>query len=682
MIGFSRRTGTGLFTGLLCLASLSVIPLVASDAHACGGCFLPANGESTVVTAHRMALSISQQRTVLWDQIQYQGAPEEFAWVLPVKPGTTIELASDAFFEALDAGTTVHTSSPLGITCEVATPGNDYEDYGNDYSYSGGCSMTGCGMSAAGADRPGMAGTTYQDVPVDPPTPPVSVVHEESIGPYEAVILSSNKPGALYDWLLDHGYGIDPSMEPIVDSYEAEEFDFVALRLIPGADVRQMKPVRVTSPGAAPVLPLRMVAAGTGANVAMTLFLIGEGRWMPQNFGSVEVSPSQISWDFDAQSSNYSELRAAALASGDGSSWLTTFSKPGALLSPVYNPVSMQNVQYQASNGAAYGTMAELYVNQGYINGETSDTACLQNLYNLGLSSGLVVDPCATVGGDDLGTGGVGGSTATGGAGGMTATGGTGGVGGSTATGGTGGVTATGGMGGVGGSTAMGGTGGLTATGGTGGVVATGGTGGMTATGGAGGVTSTDTCGHSVCSTGDSLEFGCGECATKVCQIYPSCCLSTWEDACVAMVQNACGLVCGADGLPCAGQVKPEETLAQNLACGPLDDIAVALVGMHPSSVWITRLEANLPHAALANDLLLQPDPGQYPVDNWVVAPAYTGDPCSGVGAVAPPAARPQEPKKRPPAGPGDLVAIGLTLSALAGAAARRLLRKKAASLA
>ncbi len=426
----TRRTSTGLFAACAALSASSLAMLTTTDARACGGCFTqtstPGGSESTIVTAHRMALSVSTERTVLWDQIQYQGAPEEFAWVLPVKPGTTINLASDAFFEALDAATTAHASPPPGVVCTQTSPGMNGNVDG--YGYYGGCSITGCGsgrsLGEVGAGGGGGSTTITIGVPVSIPT--VEVVHQESIGPYEAVVLSSNKPGALYDWLLDHGFGIDPTMEPIVDAYEAESFDFVALRLIPGADVRQMRPVRVISPGAAPVLPLRMVAAGTGANVAMTLFLLGEGRWSPSNFPAAEIYQGQVEWDFDTSSSNYAPLRAGALAAGDGSSWLTTYSKPGALLGQVFNPVSMTNVTYQTSLGQSANSIAELYVLQALANGEITDTSCLQGIYNAANGYGKVVDPC----GDQTqegGAGGAGGSTAS------TATGGSGGAGGSTA---------------------------------------------------------------------------------------------------------------------------------------------------------------------------------------------------------------------------------------------------------
>ncbi len=68
---------------------------------------------------------------------------------------------------------------------------------------------------------------------------------------------------------------------------------------------------------------------------------------------------------------------------------------------------------------------------------------------------------------------------------------------------------------------------------------------------------------------------------------------------------------------------------ASQLACGGLDDIAVALVGMHPGDVWLTRLEANLPHATLATDLQIQAAPSQQPVSNLFNLTKSKGDPCA-----------------------------------------------------
>src|SRR5262245_66336390 len=87
--------------------TLSAAALLAPsrDAEACGGCVLPPS-QSTVVTGHRMVLSVSTSQTVLWDQIKYTGDPSEFAWILPVRAGALIEESTAAWFETLDAATT------------------------------------------------------------------------------------------------------------------------------------------------------------------------------------------------------------------------------------------------------------------------------------------------------------------------------------------------------------------------------------------------------------------------------------------------------------------------------------------------------------------------------------------------------------------------------------------------
>src|SRR5215831_20159766 len=107
------------FLSFSSIGLLMVVALQANRAEACGGCFhetIVSSSADTVVTGHRMAFAISKNRTVLWDQIKFSGSPNEFGWVLPVKPGAYIEASTDAWFEALETVTKVTVASPQ-ITC-------------------------------------------------------------------------------------------------------------------------------------------------------------------------------------------------------------------------------------------------------------------------------------------------------------------------------------------------------------------------------------------------------------------------------------------------------------------------------------------------------------------------------------------------------------------------------------
>jgi len=502
-------------------AALTAALVMSNDAHACGGCFHEANPpqpETTVVTGHRMAFSISPARTVLWDQIKYSGTASDFAWVLPVKAGAYVEASSDAWFEALDAATSTHVVPPA-LNCVSAG------DFDEGSGSGRGCGCFGASYAGGGGGSGGGSGGSGG--PGSPP-PPVTVTHQGSIGPYETVTLHANVKDALPTWLTTHGYAIDPAVQPIINAYVSEGFDFIALRLKPGAGIQQMKPVRVVSSGASPTLPLRMVAAGTGAHVDITLFVIGEGRWeADKSFPNSRVDPKNLIWDFNTNASNFALLRQLTFASGDGRSWLTAYSKLGALLSPINNPTTSLPVQYTAGQFSPK-TIAELYVFQGMLNGETSTVQCTGAFQSYNHSGALVVDVCPGPGGGGAGGGGGGGAA----------------------------------------------------------------------------------CGMAPFGELDSRIF----------------------------------------------------------ACDKLDDLSVALVGMHPRDVWLTRLESNLPHSALNIDLNLQASVDTGEIENWLTATTPVNPPCElAAGPIEPTSSGGKSSRRRT-----DLALFAAALAALGAALARR----------
>lgn len=294
------------------LATLA-FTLAPPPARACGGGMfvLPTETENTSVTGHRVAISISMDQTVLWDQIQYKGAPKDFGWVMPVKAGATIGVGSDAWLESLDAATATVVSSRQ-VEC--------FTDSG---------SGSGCGASSDGA----LAGTRSN--PMQQTDPSVTVLHSATVGPYDTVTLASSTPGALGKWFSTHGYAIPADVQPILDDYAAQGFDFIAARLTPGMGVAQMKPLRVVTPGALTTFPMKMLAAGAKSNVALSLFVVTEGRSSIEGFPGATITGADLTWDFTKHASDYADVRAKKLAADSGRTFLTTFAAPGALLSSV-----------------------------------------------------------------------------------------------------------------------------------------------------------------------------------------------------------------------------------------------------------------------------------------------------------------------------------------------------------
>jgi hypothetical protein len=280
-----RILGYASMAGIVAIAMLS-----ERDASACGGCFTPPRESDSVVTDHRMILSISPTQTTLYDQIEYSGSPSSFAWVLPITGAASVGLSADVLFQALDQATQTQVNQPP-LNCPPPPSCGAFH-----------------GVNAGAALPPAGDGS-------------VVVTSHEQVGPYDTVQLHSTDPQALDTWLTANGYAIAPEVAPIIAAYVSENFDFLAMKLVPGQGVQAMRPVRVSTAGASPVLPLRMVTAGTGAVTGITLWVVGVGRWEPQNFPFFTIADSELAWDWAASSSNYDALRTQKEAALDGKGW-------------------------------------------------------------------------------------------------------------------------------------------------------------------------------------------------------------------------------------------------------------------------------------------------------------------------------------------------------------------------
>ncbi len=266
--------------------------LAERDAQACGGCFHPPTQTLTDITDERMLLSVSPTQTTLYDQIQYAGSPASFAWVLPIHGTVTVGLSADVLFDSIDAVTATQITAP-SVTCPGLPASCQNGSFANG--------------SAAPASAAG-PGT-------------VTVTKQQNVGPYETVQLHSTDPNALNDWLAQNGFAIPSDVTPVIDAYQAEGFDFLAMRLLPDQGVQAMRPVRVTTSGASLSLPLRMASVGTGATVGITIWVVSDGRYEPQNFPFFHIDDAQIVWDFSTSSSNYTTLRAQNESALKGRGW-------------------------------------------------------------------------------------------------------------------------------------------------------------------------------------------------------------------------------------------------------------------------------------------------------------------------------------------------------------------------
>lgn len=309
-----RQLPSSSVTSRLSACALLLAALLApSDAHACGGCFHVPNptGTVSVVAAHRMAFLSSPSESVLWDQVQFTGNPADFVWVLPVMGNPAVEVGDNGFFESLEAESTITMVGPAPPPTFCPNPCAPW----NDGFFFGAAGST----RAASSTDAGMSS--------------VNVLHEGVVGPYETATIMSSDPAALVTWLGDHGYMIDPSIEPTIAYYVGLGMNFVALRLRPQAGVDRMAPVRIRSPGLSLTLPLRMIAAGVGASVDLELYVFAEARMGTANFPNAEVDRAAITYDWASRTFDYDARFEDALFRGTGllTNWVTEYARAPSL---------------------------------------------------------------------------------------------------------------------------------------------------------------------------------------------------------------------------------------------------------------------------------------------------------------------------------------------------------------
>ncbi len=264
------------------------------QASACGGCFHPPTQTVTDITDERMLLAVSGTQSTLYDQIEYSGSPSSFAWVLPIHGTVTVGLSADVLFDSIDT---------LTATQIIPPPQN-------------------CPSPNCAANGPlGFAGGAASYSAADAGAAAVQVLTQAIVGHYQTVQLHSTDSSALDAWLTSNGYNIPAAVQPVLDAYVSEGFDFLAMKLLPNEGVQAMRPVRVTTSGASLSLPLRMASIGTGAVTGITIWVVADGRYEPQNFPFFHIDDSQLVWDWSQNISNYTTLRVQNEANLKNAGW-------------------------------------------------------------------------------------------------------------------------------------------------------------------------------------------------------------------------------------------------------------------------------------------------------------------------------------------------------------------------
>lgn len=212
----------------------------ASVAYGDGGFLPPLNyvGRDLTEPAQRAVVVHARTREILHLLVDYHGDADNFAWIIPCPSKPKVrETSKDIFKEVAEYYRHLQMSS-------WKSPQNGHMGGG------------------IGGGRAPLA-DDYQ----------VTVHSMKVLGPYEISILSAQRESGLVMWLEENGYFIPRRAEPILKTYIAEEWFFVAVKIrTDPSTIQSLPPLAIEFTTGRPIYPIRISALNSGTTDVRVYF--------------------------------------------------------------------------------------------------------------------------------------------------------------------------------------------------------------------------------------------------------------------------------------------------------------------------------------------------------------------------------------------------------------------------
>ena len=290
----------------------------------------------------RVAVAAGPTRTTLWTSLRFDATGGTMGIVVPAPPGASLDISSDAWFEALEVATAPRVFPPAGA--ESYCPGKSGPSNAFD-----------------------TAGETAHLPSLTRPPPPLTVLADAT---------------AVSAWAAQNGQVIPAPLQNALSGITGVRYVEVAYPAPAGPAVTPT--LRISMTGTPAVLPLALTSAGT-ANLPVTAWTIGPGQGDLIGAAQVTLSPSSLTWNAGTQASNYDTVRAAALASGPD-----TF-----LVELAGHPALVQNVSIANGTASVDGVVTTYFERAAaYGDGDFDSSTCIATATPLLDASDTVADVC------------------------------------------------------------------------------------------------------------------------------------------------------------------------------------------------------------------------------------------------------------------------------------------------
>lgn len=316
------------------LGSAISVTAAHMPAAAAFGCLVLSNVSVPTVQAGERILFAADSGTVTAIiQIQYQGQPGDFGWLVPLpsipknRAGQDgIDVSTDEVFSKLLATTGPSYTINQTNACAPAFA----DGYGG--GGSGGCnngSFGGCNTNAVvGAAAPAGAGGEELPPMTAAPTP---LVLQSSVGPYEFAVLKADSLADMQKWLQDNRYVVPTSSDAAISPYIRPGAYFLALKLKADASSGSIQPVVLRYQSDYPTIPVSLTSVGAVRNMGIQVWVLGNSRAIPRNYYHAVLNDAQL--DLLGAVKNYSAVVSSAVAEAPGKhAFITEYAATSAVM--------------------------------------------------------------------------------------------------------------------------------------------------------------------------------------------------------------------------------------------------------------------------------------------------------------------------------------------------------------
>ena len=290
---------------LFAVFAFVVVSLCAHVAFACG-CLsppLPDGEEEFAVnqSAEQIVFEVGTDGFITAHVlIRYNGAPANFAWIVPVPNAPELSLSSSELFGLLD-----NETKPL----IDATPTSDLSPA--DFFLP-------VPIRVRRKQRQ-QSEQRQQREQFERRAPPVTVVSREQIGSYETIVFDAQDAALAVDWLQSEGFIVNDTMTPYMQPYLDAGMLFVASKLVAGAGIDEIRPLKMRYQATQPMIPLQLTAVAAEPHLTVTTYILADSLYEPEGRPIVEMESEDIARTLDGRD-NYPMAMARKIdeAGGDG----------------------------------------------------------------------------------------------------------------------------------------------------------------------------------------------------------------------------------------------------------------------------------------------------------------------------------------------------------------------------